>query len=220
MSASSGFKIIAIDGGAATGKSSTSRALADSLGLMHVDTGSHYRTLAYALIRASASAENPDNILAQLEKLQLGTVFEGRSTRLSINGSVPADVDIRSPEVNANVSKFAAIESVRQYLFDYQRSQADVAREHNYAGIVMEGRDIGSIIFPHADFRFFLFADEATRAARRAKEGQTDSIAARDKMDSNRKAAPLVCPEGAIRIDTAPLPLEGVVAKLAGIIRS
>jgi cytidylate kinase len=218
MSASSGFKIIAIDGGAATGKSSTSRALADSLGLMHVDTGSHYRTLAYALIRASA--KNPDNIPAQLEKLQLGTVFEGRSTRLSINGSVPADADIRSPEVNANVSKFAAIESVRQYLFDYQRSQADVAREHNYAGIVMEGRDIGSIIFPNADFRFFLFADEATRAARRAKEGQTDSIAARDKIDSNRKAAPLVCPEGAIRIDTAPLPLEGVVAKLAGIIRS
>ena len=219
MSATSGFKIIAIDGGAATGKSSTSRALADLLGLMHVDTGAHYRTLAYALIQAGASSENPDTIPSQLEKLQLGTAFEGRSARLSINGMVPADADIRSPEVNANVSKFAAIESVRQYLFDYQRSQADVARDNDYAGLIMEGRDIGSIIFPNAEFRFFLFADEATRAARRANEGQTDSIAARDKMDKNRKTAPLVCPEGAIQVDTAPLPLEGVVAKIADIIR-
>ena len=82
----------------------------------------------------------------------------------------------------------------------------------------MEGRDIGSVIFPNADFRFFLFADEATRAARRAKDGQTDSIAERDKLDSQRKSAPLVCPEGAIRVDTGPLPLEGVVEHICGII--
>lgn len=218
MSATSGFKIIAIDGGAATGKSSTSRALAERLGLMHVDTGAHYRTLAYALLKAGADSETPATIRAQLKNLKLGTAVEGRSARLSINGTVPAEADIRSPEVNANVSKFAAIEAVRQYLFEYQRAQADVAREQNYAGIIMEGRDIGSVIFPDADFRFFLFADEATRAARRANEGQTDSITARDKMDSTRKTAPLVCPDGAIRVDTGPLPLEGVVSHICQII--
>jgi CMP/dCMP kinase len=220
MSAISEFKIIAIDGGAATGKSSTSRALADLFSFMHVDTGAHYRTLSHALIQAGATAENPASIPAQLDKLELGTAFEGRSARLSINGQVPVDADIRSPLVNTNVSKFAAIKSVRQFLFEYQRSQADIARGNNYAGLIIEGRDIGSVIFPNAEFRFFLFADEATRAARRANEGQTDSIAARDKMDQNRKTAPLVCPEGAIQVDTGPLPLEGVVAKIAAIIRS
>ena len=142
-----------------------------------------------------------------------------RPIELATHGHVPADADIRSPQVNANVSKFAAIESVREFLFNYQRSQAQVARDHaEFTGLIMEGRDIGSVIFPNADFRFFLFADEATRAARRAKDGQTDSIAERDKLDSQRKAAPLVCPEGAIRVDTGPLPLEGVVEHICGII--
>jgi cytidylate kinase len=219
MSASSAFKIIAVDGGAATGKSSTSRAIAERLNLMHVDTGAHYRTLTYALLAVGASDETPDAIPALLESLKLDTTIEGRSARLSINGNVPADADIRSPEVNANVSKFAAIESVREFLFNYQRSQADVARNHpELTGLIMEGRDIGSVIFPNAEFRFFLFADEATRAARRAKDGQTDSIAERDKRDSQRKTAPLVCPEGAIRVDTGPLPLEGVVDHICEII--
>lgn len=213
------FNIIAIDGGAATGKSSTSRAVAERLGLMHVDTGAHYRTLTYALLQAGANSDTPESVSPLLESLQLGTKIEGRSARLSINDSVPADADLRSPEVNANVSKFAAIEAVREFLFNYQRSQAQVARDNDqFKGLIMEGRDIGSVIFPNAEFRFFLFADEATRAARRAKDGQTDSIAARDKMDSSRKTAPLVCPEGATRVDTGPLPLEGVVDHLCALI--
>jgi cytidylate kinase len=100
---------------------------------------------------------------------------------------------------------------VRQALFDYQRSQADVARDEGFAGLIMEGRDIGSVIFPDAEHRFFLEADEATRAARRAKEGQTDSIAERDKMDKARKNAPLICPQGATRINTGPRTLEEVI---------
>jgi len=214
MPAHSGFKIIAIDGGAATGKSSTARALAERLDLMHVDTGAHYRTLTYALLQNGATTEAPEAIPAHLSELTLGTQIEGRSARLSINGIVPKDSDIRSPQVNAAVSRFAAVQVVRQYLFDYQRNQAALAHERNFAGLIMEGRDIGSVIFPDADFRFFLFADEATRAARRANEGQTDSIAARDKMDTNRKTAPLVCPEGAIRVDTGTLSLKGVVDKI------
>ncbi|MGB0258217.1 MAG: (d)CMP kinase [Coraliomargarita sp.] len=220
MPNSADFKIIAIDGGAATGKSSTSRLLAEQLNCMHVDTGAHYRTLTYALLQAGASPESVEGIDSQLAALALGTELEGRSARLSIDGQVPADGDIRSPEVNANVSKFAAIEAVRSALFDYQRSQAKVAQDNGYAGLIMEGRDIGSVIFPDAKHRFFLFADEATRAARRAKEGQTDSIAERDKLDSQRKTAPLTCPEGATRVDTGPLTLEGVVAHITDLIQA
>jgi cytidylate kinase len=122
--------------------------------------------------------------------------------------------------VNAQVSKFAAIPEVRKKLFAYQRSLADLAREQQYAGLIMEGRDIGSIIFPEAAYRFYLDADEATRAARRAKEGQTDPIAARDKMDSTRQAAPLVCPKGATQINTAHHTLEEVIEKIAHLIGS
>lgn len=205
------IKIVTMDGGAAVGKSSTSRGIADRLDLMHVDTGAHYRTLTYALLATGASPEEAEVVSEKLKDLSLGTELEGRSAKLSINGKVPDDADIRSPEVNASVSKFAAIESLRSHLFDYQRGQADVAREQGYTGLIMEGRDIGSVIFPEAEHRFFLHADEATRAARRAKEGQTDSIAARDKMDTTRKTAPLVCPQGATQIDTAPHTLEEVI---------
>ncbi len=203
------FKIIAIDGGAAVGKSSTSRALAERLNLMHVDTGAHYRTLTYALLAKGVSVE--DDLAAALAQVQLATRLDGRSARLSVDGKVPDDAGIRSPEVNAAVSTFAAVPTVRQALFGYQRGQASVARDAGFAGLIMEGRDIGSVIFPDADHRFFLEADAATRAARRAKEGQTDSIAERDKMDTTRKNAPLICPEGATRVDTGSRTLEEVI---------
>jgi len=220
MSKSNQFTIIAIDGGAATGKSSTSKGIADLLDLMHVDTGSHYRTLTHALLSAETNADNEADIASTLEALKLSTQIDGRSARLGIDGIVPADTDLRSARVNANVSKFAAVAAVRQKLFDYQRSLAEVAGKNGYTGLIMEGRDIGSIIFPDADHRIFLHADEATRTARRAKEGQTDSIAARDKMDSSRKTAPLVCPDGATQVDTGPRTLEEVIAKIADVIRS
>jgi cytidylate kinase len=224
MPDSSDFIIVTIDGGAATGKSSTSKGVAERLDLMHVDTGAHYRTVTFALLQAGANPEAPASLPSILpsilEALQLGTALEGRSAKLSINGQIPTDSEIRSPEVNAQVSKFAAIDAVRQFLFDYQRSQAAFAQAHRYPGLIMEGRDIGSVIFPDASFRFFLHADEATRAARRAQEGQTDSIAARDKIDSTRKTAPLHCPKGAIQVDTGPLTLEQVIDHISTLIQA
>lgn len=214
--ASTEFKIITIDGGAAVGKSSTSRGLADRLDLMHVDTGAHYRTLTFALLARGISPE--DDPAAALDRLQLATRLNGRSAWLSVDERVPSEQEIRSPEVNAAVSKFAAIPTVRQALFDYQRQQAEVARAEGFAGLIMEGRDIGSVIFPEAKYRFFLEADEATRADRRAKEGQTDSIADRDKLDKARKNAPLICPEGAIRVDTGPRSLEEVIEHIIRLI--
>lgn len=214
----SSFKIIAIDGGAAVGKSSTSKALAERLNLMHVDTGAHYRTLTFALLAKNISVE--DDLAAVLGQLQLATRINGRSAGLSVDGNVPDDAEIRSPEVNAAVSTFAAVPAVRQALFDYQRGLASVASDAGFAGLIMEGRDIGSVIFPDADHRFFLEADELTRAARRAKEGQADSIADRDKMDTTRKNAPLICPAGATRVDTGCRTLEQVIEHIIEQIES
>ena len=220
MPNSNTFIIITMDGGAAVGKSSTSIGLAKRLDLMHVDTGSHYRTLTCALLGSNTTAEQGEAITKILDPLKLSTQIDGRCAKLGINGTVPSDSALRSPEVNAQVSKFAAIPEVRQKLFAYQRSLADLARDQKYAGLVMEGRDIGSIIFPEAAYRFFLVADEATRAARRAKEGQADSISARDEMDRTRQAAPLVCPKGAAQIDTAHHTLEEVIEKIAHLVES
>ena len=212
MSRTSKFQIIAIDGGAATGKSSTSRAVAERLNLMHVDTGAHYRTLTCALMAEGADPKKPETVSTLLKSLRPSTVIERRSARLRLNGRLFEDAEIRSPEVNANVSGFAAIQPVRDFLFDYQRNQVTVVRDNeNFNGLVMEGRDIGSVILPDANYRFFLFADEATRRARRIRDGQVDSIVERDKRDSERKNAPLACPKGAIRIDTGRLNLEEVV---------
>src|SRR5690606_11407259 len=103
-------------------------------------------------------------------------------------------------------------------LLAYQRGQAGVARQRGFRGLIMEGRDIGSVIFPDADFRFFLHADPEERARRRAREGQTDSIAERDRLDTSRKTAPLTCPPGAIDVDSTFLNLEEVVDRLASLL--
>ena len=217
---SSPFLIIAVDGGAASGKSSTSRALAARFNLLHVDTGAHYRTIALSLLEngvtsPEAFAAAGDGVLAALKT---GTRIDGNEAQMSIGGRVPASAEIRNDAVNAVVSKFAAIAAVRRFLFDYQRAQADVAREHGFAGLIMDGRDIGSVIFPDADLRVFLTADAAARERRRAAEGIADSIAERDRLDSARKTAPLACPEGATLIDSTFLNLEQVVEKISAMI--
>ena len=118
---------------------------------------------------------------------------------------------IRTESVNASVAKYAAMPEVRNFLKNYQRSMADYARSHGLSGMIMEGRDIGTVIFPDANVRIFLDADEQTRAARRAKEGISDSVGLRDAIDKSRKTAPLRCPESAVRIDTSHMTKEEVV---------
>lgn len=212
------FYIIAIDGGAASGKSSTARALAERLNLLHVDTGSHYRALTHYLLSLGIEPDAKSQLERALRGLTLSTALSGRAAVMQMNGQTCAEADLRSPAVNANVSQFAGIPAIRQALFEYQRAQTEVAREHGFCGIVMEGRDIGSVILPDAPHRFFLFADPKTRSARRAAEGQSDSISARDAMDSGRKTAPLLCPEGAIKIDTGSLSLEAVVEHISQLV--
>ncbi len=217
MTDRAGIIVVTIDGGAASGKSSTARALSERFGLLHVDTGAFYRTVTLALLRAGVRCDDAAAVEKALGSLKIATRVSGRSGRLAIGGEVPG-AEIRGPEVNENVSVCAAQPAVRAFLLDCQRDQANVAQEHGFPGLVMEGRDIGSVIFPDADFRFFLEADEAERMRRRAKQGENDSIAERDKMDAGRNIAPLLCPEGAIRIDSTKLSLEEVVEKISGFL--
>ncbi len=209
------FTLVAIDGGAASGKSSTSRALSERFNLLHVDTGSFYRTLTAELLRAGVQADDPVGIAQASAEVRLETALEGRRALMKINGRIVPDAEIRTSAVNANVSHFAAVPALRDALLAYQRGQVEVARAHHFPGLIMEGRDIGSVIFPDADFRFFLHADPAERARRRAAEGQEDSIAERDRLDRSRKTAPLACPDGATDIDSTHLDLDQVVALLS-----
>jgi len=212
------FIIVAIDGGAASGKSTSSRILGERFNLLHVDTGSFYRAITAELLRRSVAASDPAAVKAAIADLTFGTRLLGRTAQMEIGGRVVPDAEIRSRQVNEHVSHFAAIPEVRTALLEYQRGQAGVARAHHFSGLVMEGRDIGSVIFPHADFRFFLHADPAERVRRRASEGHQDSIAERDRLDSSRKTAPLACPPGAISIDTTQLTLPQVVEQMAASI--
>ena len=211
------FITLAVDGGAASGKSSTSRRVAERLNLLHVDTGAHYRTVTLALVRAGLTPADAARVPGILAGLTASTEVEGRSARLAFGPTPPADADIRTPEVNACVSQFAAIPEVRQFLFQYQRDQVRVARDRGFAGLIMEGRDIGSAILPDADLRLFLEADLAARAARRAAEGVADAVAERDRADAARAASPMKCPEGATRIDNTHLSLEQVVDKIVAL---
>ena len=211
------FIIVAIDGGAASGKSSSSRTLSERFNLLHVDTGSFYRAITAELLRRGVNAGDVMAVRAALAQMTLGTRVEARSAQMEIGGRVAGD-EIRSREVNDHVSHFAAIPEVRTALLAYQRGQAGVARAGGFRGLVMEGRDIGSVIFPDADLRFFLHADPTERARRRASEGQQDSITERDRLDSTRVTAPLACPPGAVSIDTTHFTLPEVVEKMAAMI--
>jgi cytidylate kinase len=137
---------------------------------------------------------------------------------MEIDGRIIPETEIRGPEVTAAVSHFAAIPEVRAALLAYQRGQADVARAHGFRGLIMEGRDIGSVIFPNADLRFFLHADVEARARRRELEGRADAVAERDRLDTSRKTAPLTLPAGAIAIDSTYLTLEQVVDKISDLV--
>src|SRR5690606_32799251 len=149
-----------------------------------------------------------------LPNLAISTGVVSGQALMLIDGEIPGDA-IRTLAVNESVSRFAAQPAVRDYLLSYQRNQVQIAKENNFPGLVMEGRDIGSVIFPDADFKFFLLADEEERLRRRANQGQADEIRKRDQMDTQRKTAPLVCPPGAISINSTRLTLVLVVEEMS-----
>lgn len=213
------FPIVTLDGGAATGKSSTARGVSQELHFLHADTGSHYRALTYLLLQKGVEPVESDSLATILDQMKLSAEVDGNLATLLADGQGLTVDQIRSPEVNQSVSAFAALPLVRQRLLRYQRWHRELALESGFDGLVIEGRDIGSIVFPDAPFRFYLEADASTRVRRRSEEGQEDSVVERDKADSGRKTAPLLCPEGAIRINTGDFSLEEVVSQICNVVR-
>lgn len=196
------FTTISIDGGAGTGKSTLSNLLSERNNYLYVETGSHYRALTCILLREGVTPENATSFVNENSVAIDSEIIKKRSY-IVINGSNFITENLRSHSVNENVSYFAAIPALRNSLFNYQRSQVEVARRENFKGVILEGRDIGTKILPDADLKVFLHADLKTRIKRRSTDGESDTIIKRDQIDSSRKNAPLACAEEAITIDTA-----------------
>ena len=209
------FTTIAIDGGAGSGKSTTATNLSTKLNFLHVDTGSHYRSIASVLINESVGFNQIDE---NLNKFKLSSSVSGSKSLLLINDNLVAESILRSEEVNNSVSKYASISSVRNLLFEYQRSQVELAKKHNFNGLVMEGRDIGSIILPNADLKLFLHAPDSIRQNRRSGDGEKDQILQRDQLDTSRKVAPLVQSVDSIMINTGELSIEEVFSQILSLI--
>ncbi|MDR3402939.1 MAG: (d)CMP kinase [Chthoniobacter sp.] len=201
--------VIAIDGPAASGKSSVARALARKLRYVYVNTGAMYRAVTWLAIEKGVPAVDAVRVQQLLHYTEVTCgVRDGESTIL-LDGVDPAE-HLVSEAVNSNVSAIATIPDVRRLLTKKQRAFA-----FDY-DIVMEGRDIGSAVFPETPYKFYIDASPEVRAQRRAKQGLQDSIAARDKVDSSRRTSPLTIAEDAHVIDSSNLTVEGVVGEIFG----
>ena len=203
------MRVIAIDGPAGAGKSTVARALAARLGLEYLDTGAMYRSVAFAALRVGVDVDATDSVAEIARSLELRM---DRVGTVVVDGG-DASVEIRASEVSRAVSLVAANPGVRDEMRRRQREWA----EHRGGG-VLEGRDIGTVVFPDAELKVYLDADPEIRATRRAAELEgvtTASVAAdlarRDQMDSSRQHAPLREADGAVRVDTTNLGIDEIV---------
>ena len=215
---------IAIDGPAGAGKSTLARALARELGYLYVDTGAIYRTVALRAREAGADPSDPEQVAPLLEDLDLHMDYGGDGVqRMYLSGRDVTET-IRENEVSALASQVAALPAVREFLLDFQRKQA---REHD---VVMDGRDIGTVVLPQAGVKIFLTAAPEARARRRTAEllqrGQDADfdeilreIRQRDEQDENRPVAPLRQAEDAALLDTTNLDLKGSLEALLTLVR-
>ena len=208
-------RVIAIDGPAGSGKSTVGRALARRLSLTYLDTGAMYRAVAFAAIRRGVDPADGEPVASVARSLECRIDDDV----VTVDG-VDATIEIRGDEVSRAVSLVAANPDVREELRARQRIWA---MEHG--GGVIEGRDIGSVVFPNALLKVYLTADEQTRAGRRAAErSDTDvakvhaELASRDAQDRERADSPLVEPDGAVTVDTSDLGVDAVVDLLVGLV--
>ncbi|MDA7868353.1 (d)CMP kinase [Akkermansiaceae bacterium] len=197
-------RAVAIDGPAASGKSTVARRLAESLGLVMVNSGAMYRAVTWQILEEGIDPTDSAAVLEAMSRMKIDCGVEGGLSTISINGRL-LTTEIRCAEVNDHVSKVASIPEVRERLVAMQRNYL----EEN--DVVMEGRDIGSVVFPDTPFKLYISASEAVRAARRARDGEADAVAKRDAEDSRRKASPLKISDGSIVIDSSDLTIEGTV---------
>jgi cytidylate kinase len=215
--------VIAIDGPSASGKSTTARAVAEALGFAHLDSGSLYRGVTVVALREGSrrgltgsdalAALSPETILRAAEDRGLMLQPDGTGFAAYLEGE-PAEEALRSAEVTAHVSAIAAIPVVREWVNSRLRAMVRAGQD-----VVVDGRDIGTVVFPNADLKIFLTASAETRAGRRISQrgqridpeyldAETQALAARDRADSTRQVAPLRPAEDAIHLDTTTLDFE------------
>ena len=215
---------IAIDGPGGAGKSTLAKAVAKKLNILHVDTGAIYRTIGYAAFSRGLDAKDESQIAPLLKEIQIDMAFDENSGQKMLLDGKDVSTEIRLPEISMYASNVSALPCVRAYLLEMQR---DIARKRS---VIMDGRDIGTVVLPDAELKIFLTASAAARAQRRLLELQGKSVKAdydevlrdieyRDKQDTSRAAAPLKAAEDAVRVDTSDIDFEQSAALLRSIVR-
>ena len=214
---------IAIDGPAGAGKSTIAKRLAKELGYYYVDTGAIYRTVAYFMDLLGISPKDVDGVSRYIDELTVEIEYDEDGLQHMIMNGIDVTGDIRTPDISQKASLISAHGVVRDMLLDMQR---DVAKKHN---VIMDGRDIGTVVLPRADVKIFLTASAEVRAQRRHLElqakGSKDSyekvladIKQRDHQDSTRAIAPLKQAHDAVLVDTSNMDVETVIAEIRGIV--
>jgi cytidylate kinase len=193
--------VIAIDGTSASGKSTNARLVAKALDYVYVDTGSMYRTLAWHCLKTGVDVADPRAVAAACRKWKTSLVCVDGRVRLLVGGYYP-EKEIRTAETSAAVPHVAAVPKVRTWMVKRQRECVQ------FGNLVMEGRDIGTNVFPETEFKFYLDAQLEERSRRRVADGVRENLAARDQRDSQRAAAPLMIPLGAKVINNSNLTSE------------
>ena len=215
---------VAIDGPSGAGKSTLARAAAERLGILYVDTGAIYRTIGLYVQRRGIDPKDTAAVLAALPDIRIGMDHDAVGMqRMLLNGE-DVTADIRLPEISMYASAVSAIQGVRDFLMEMQRS---LARERS---VIMDGRDIGTVVLPDADVKIFLYADVKVRAGRRALELEQRGtpkpyeevlreMEERDYNDTHRAAAPLRAADDAIMVDTSSMDFDASLALLLDVIR-
>ena len=201
--------VIAIDGPAASGKSSVARQLARKLDYVYVNTGAMYRALTWWTVSHDVPVADAVRVQQLLHFTKIECEIANGESTIRLDGVDPA-AHLVDEAVNASVSAVSSLPEVRRVLVAKQRAFA-VAHD-----VVMEGRDIGSVVFPETPYKFYIDASPEVRALRRARQGHADSITARDKVDSSRRTSPLIIAEDAHVIDSSNLTVDGVVGEIIG----
>jgi cytidylate kinase len=205
----SAHRVVAIDGPAASGKSSVARALAKQIGFDYVNSGAMYRAVTWHVLQNGIPPEDAAAIVHLLESTRIDCTLDAEGSHILIDGTDPTP-HLCEDRVNAEVSLVSSVPRLREILVEKMRGYA---RDHD---IVMEGRDIGSVVFPDTPYKFYIDASPDIRLRRRQAQGLQDQIAARDRADSSRRASPLIIAEDAHVIDSSNLTIEGVVGEIIG----
>jgi cytidylate kinase len=210
---------ISLDGAAGSGKSTTAQAICQKYKYIHVDTGLHYRALSLFFLNKNILPELVPQYLLS-DTVNLTSQLDEFTVKLFVEGTYFSKKELRNERMNKEVSYYARIPEVRSLLLKYQRGLVKYGLDQGFSGIIMDGRDIGSVVLPDANLKVFLHAEIDVRQGRRLSDGERDSISKRDNIDSTRKVAPLMCPDGALSINTGILSVDEVVSVISNHISS